>query len=182
MARFQNGSLLKIKRKNGEQVWAYRWYEDTGASRTYRKRILGTLAQLPQRRDAERAVSVLRININVGVRTPQTVAELVTHYKKHELVPERRAQSTIYVNGNFLALYVIPKWGTVRLEAIRTVEVESWLSSLPHAPGTRSKIRNLMSALFNHAIRYEWTLVNPITQVRCSAKRLRVPDVLTPVE
>lgn len=182
MARFQNGSLLKIKRKNGEQVWAYRWYEDTGESRTYRKRILGTLDQLPQRRDAERAVSVLRINVNAGVRTPQTVTELVTHYRKHELVPERKAQSTIYVNGNFLGLYVIPKWGTVRLEAVRTVEVESWLSSLPYAPGTKSKIRNLMSALFNHAIRYEWMLVNPITQVRCSAKRLRIPDVLTPGE
>ena len=182
MARFQNGSLLKIKRKNGEQVWAYRWYEDTGVSRTYRKRILGTVAQLPQRRDAERAVSVLRININVGVRTPQTVAELVTHYRKHELVPERKSQSTIYVSGNFLALYVIPKWGAVRLEAVRTVEVESWLSSLPYAPGTRSKIRNLMSALFNHAIRHEWMVVNPITQVRCSAKRLRTPDVLTPGE
>jgi len=39
-----------------------------------------------------------------------------------------------------------------------------------------------MSALFNHAIRHEWTVLNPITQVRCSAKRLRVPDVLTPAE
>ena len=86
------------------------------------------------------------------------------------------------MNGNFLDLYVIPRWGDVRLEAVRTVEVESWLSSLPHAPATRAKIRNLMSALFNHAIRHEWILTNPITQVRCSAKRLRVPDVLTPGE
>jgi integrase len=39
-----------------------------------------------------------------------------------------------------------------------------------------------MSALFNHSIRYEWMLTNPITQVRCSAKRLRTPDVLTPGE
>ena len=182
MSRFQNGSLLKIKRSNGEQVWAFRWYEDAGESRTYRKRIVGTLAQLPARRDAERAVSALRININAGVHPPQTVAELVTHYRKHELVPERKAASTIYVNGNFMGLYVVPKWGNVRLEGVRTVEVESWLSSLPHAPGTKSKIRNLMSALFNHAIRHEWILSNPITQVRCSAKRLRVPDVLTPVE
>ena len=143
MARFQNGSLLKIKRKNREQVWAYRWYEEHAGARTYRKRIIGTLAQLPARCDAERAVSALRININAGLRTPQTVAELVTHYKKHELIPERKAASTIYVNGLFLDLYVVPKWGPVRLESVRTVEVESWLSSLPHAPGTKSKIRNL---------------------------------------
>jgi len=182
MSRFQNGSLLKIKRSNGEQVWAFRWYENAGGSRTYKKRIVGTLAQLPLRRDAERAVSALRVNVNAGVHAPQTVAELIAHYRKIELVPERKAASSIYVNGNFLSLYVVPRWGDVRLEAVRTVEVESWLSSLPHAPGTKAKIRNLMSALFNHAIRHEWTLTNPITQVRCSAKRLRVPDVLTPVE
>jgi hypothetical protein len=182
MPRFQNGSLLKIKRRKGDQVWAFRWYEDAGGSRTYRKRIVGTVAKLPHRRDAERAVSALRININAGVHVPQTVGDLVAHYRKTELVPDRKAQSSIYVNGMFLNLYVVPRWGEVRVEAVRTVEVESWLSSLPFAPGTRAKIRNLMSALFNHAIRHEWTLTNPITQVRCSAKRLRIPDVLTPAE
>jgi integrase len=37
-----------------------------------------------------------------------------------------------------------------------------------------------MSALFNHAIRYEWLSQgkNPVTLVRQSAKRVRIPDVL----
>src|SRR5271170_3471599 len=91
MSRFQNGSLLKIKRRNGEQVWAFRWYEDAGGSRSYRKRIIGTVKQLPERRDAERAVSNLRNNINEGVQTPQTVADLAAHYQKHELTPERKS-------------------------------------------------------------------------------------------
>jgi integrase len=45
---------------------------------------------------------------------------------------------------------------------------------------TKAKIRSLMSVLFNHAIRYEWLEQgkNPITLVRQSAKRMRVPDVL----
>jgi len=43
-------------------------------------------------------------------------------------------------------------------------------------------IRNIMSALFNHAIRHEWINRNPITKVRASAKRLREPDVLSPGE
>ena len=62
------------------------------------------------------------------------------------------------------------------------MEVEQWLHSLPYAPGTRSKIRNIMSAVFNHAIRHEWMDRNPITKVRASAKRLREPDVLSPAE
>ena len=39
-----------------------------------------------------------------------------------------------------------------------------------------------MSALFNHAIRHEWTERNPIRFVRQSAKRERAPDVLTAEE
>jgi integrase len=49
----------------------------------------------------------------------------------------------------------------------------------PAAPGTRSKIRNLLSAIFSHAIRHKWMAVNPITEVRASAKRQRIPDLLT---
>jgi integrase len=54
--------------------------------------------------------------------------------------------------------------------------------ALPLARGSRAKIRNLMSALFSHAIRWEWTERNPIKSVRQSAKRMRTPDVLTPEE
>jgi hypothetical protein len=39
-----------------------------------------------------------------------------------------------------------------------------------------------MSALYSHAIRWEWTEKNPITSVRQSAKRQKAPDVLTPEE
>jgi hypothetical protein len=35
-----------------------------------------------------------------------------------------------------------------------------------------------MSALFTHAMRYEWLDRNPIKLVRQSAKRERIPDVL----
>ena len=52
----------------------------------------------------------------------------------------------------------------------------------PASPGTQTKIRNLFSALFTHAIRYEWAARNPITAVRTSSKRLRVPDILTSEE
>ncbi len=56
------------------------------------------------------------------------------------------------------------------------------MNGQPASPGTRTKIRNLMSVLFSHAIRYEWTSTNPITAVRTSAKRLRIPDILSPAE
>jgi len=72
---------------------------------------------------------------------------------------------------------------------VKAVEVEKWLKSLcfpttgvPLARGSRAKIRNIMSALYSHAIRWEWADKNPITSVRQSSKRQIAPDVLTPEE
>lgn len=75
-------------------------------------------------------------------------------------------------------------WGKTAIDQIRTVAVEEWLRAIPRANGTKSKIRNTMSALYNHAIRWEFTDKNPITGpvrgsgVRQSAKRERIPDLL----
>jgi integrase len=60
--------------------------------------------------------------------------------------------------------------------------VEHWLEKLFLAPATKTKIRNIMSAVWSHGIRHEWISFNPISKVRTSAKRLREPDVLTPAE
>jgi len=64
--------------------------------------------------------------------------------------------------------------------------VEHWLRGLRRADGgpladaTKGKIRNIFSVLFNHAIRCEWLEQgrNPITFVRQSARRKKVPVVL----
>ena len=65
---------------------------------------------------------------------------------------------------------------------VRTVAVEVWLSTLKLANGSRAKVRNNLSALNAHAMRWEFFDRNPITLVRQSAKRRRTPDVLTVAE
>jgi integrase len=62
------------------------------------------------------------------------------------------------------------------------MEVEEWLHPLPLAPSSKSKLKCVLSVLYNHAIRYEWLTFNPISRVRTSQKRLRDKDVLTPEE
>jgi integrase len=52
----------------------------------------------------------------------------------------------------------------------------------PASPGTKSKVRNIMSAMFSHAMRYGWATQNPIKSVRTSSQRLKDPDLLTPKE
>jgi integrase len=180
--RFQNGSLSFVKRKNGNHVWTFRWYDDSGGTRVYRKRIVGTVREFPHRRDVEKALLALHININSGVRTPETVNDAVAHYSKIELTAERKSHSTLENVAGILRLHIAPAWGSLRLDQGRTVKVEEWLHSLPFAPATRSKIRNVFSAIFSHAIRYEWIDRNPISKVRASSARTKEPEVLSPDE
>jgi len=182
MNRLQQGSLLRLKRKGGPDVWVFRWYDETNGTRTYRKRVIGSVARYPHRWDAEKAVESLRTNINSEFKSPETVDELITHYRKHELTEDKKAYATVEANTVYLTKHIAPKWGALLLLNVRTVDVEKWLHTLKLAPGSRSKIRNIMSAVFNHAIRHEWTDRNPISKVRTSAKRLREPDVLSPAE
>ena len=173
---------MRVKNKTAPDTWFFRYYEDREGRRVHRNLKIGTVQDYPLRRDAEKAVLSLRANINSGVRTPETVLDLVAHYSQHELTSERKAHATLENYRGNLKLYILPKWGQQRLSAVRTVAVEEWLHSLPLAPATRSKIRNQMSAVFTHGIRYEFITTNPISKVRCSAARLRDPDVLSPDE
>lgn len=161
--RFQNGSLVLVKNKRTAHTWFFRFYEEVGGQRVYRKQKIGTVRELPHRRDAEKAVLALRTKINSEVRSPETVSELITHYTTNELSAESaKRSSTREVYAGFLKVHVQPKWGRMRLDQVKTIAVEQWLRSLRLAPATKSKIRNIMSALFAHAKRYEMVSTNPI--------------------
>lgn len=70
--------------------------------------------------------------------------------------------ATKIVYRAFLKRWICPYWGKTSIYAIRTIAVERWLRWLRRTDGnllgdsTKAKIRNLLSVLFNHAIRYEW--------------------------
>ena len=73
-----------------------------------------------------------------------------------------------------------------KTDEIRPSETAKARPSLARA--TKAKIRNLMSVLFNHAIRWDFVARNPISGpnrgsgVRQSSKRMNVPDVLDVAE
>ena len=180
--RFQNGSLILVKNKKADDSWFFRYYEQVGGRRVHRNIRIGSVVEFPRRRDAEKAVLGLRLNINSGVRAPQTMRELVAHYQKHELTLERKAFATVDAHSAYLNLHILPKWQDHKLSEVKTIAVEQWLEGLTFAPATKAKLRNIMSAVFSHGIRHEWISFNPISKVRTSAKRLREPDVLTPAE
>lgn len=70
--------------------------------------------------------------------------------------------------------------------------VEEWLKTLTReimrdeektvnklADGSKAKIRNLMSAIYRHAMRHGFLAHNPITLVRQGSKRRNAPEILT---
>ncbi len=170
--RYQNGCLFKEKRKAGPDVWAFR-YRDGQANR---KEIIGTVEQFRTKSEAQKACESLRVNVNREARSPRIISELVAHYQQHELPNKTPYTQEVY--AGYLKTRILPEWGNQSL-SVRAVDVETWLNSLPLANGTRAKLRNLMHALYNHAMRWEFFDRNPISLVRQSAKRERLPDVLT---
>jgi integrase len=184
--RYQQGSVQREKRLSGSDVWIYRWYEaGTDGTSKYRKAIVGTVATLANETSALKAAQALRIDANQQAPHaeggPRTVAELIAHYRLKELVGEnkgRKAFSTRAAYECYLKIWILPRWGDLRIDQVKSVAVEEWLDSIKRAKATRAKIRNIMSAIFHHAMRYEWVDRNPIKLVRQSAKREKVPEIL----
>jgi integrase len=199
--RYQAGSLRLEKRKRGPAVWVYRWWEkDTEGKPIRRKEQLGNLDEYPNESRAQAAADALRLTINEQTPRQQLkeiiIATLVQHYREHEM-PDvfskkrpsigtfceheegRKSYSTQETYEGYLKKWIGPRWGSYRLGDVKAVQVEQWLKTVPLARGSRAKIRNIMSALYSHAIRWEWTDKNPITQVRQSAKRSKIPTVLS---
>ena len=194
-ARYQGGYLRLGRRKTEPDCWEFLWRDtDPTGRRVRRMAVIGTVQEYPTAENAWQASNGLRVSINEARnRQPEqtiTVGDLIDHYVKTELdtdfAERAKSHATRIVYREFLDRWVRPAWGELDIRAVRTIEVERWLSQLTRRNGssmaasTKAKIRNLMSVLFNHAIRHEWLEQgkNPILLVRQSAKRQKIPEYL----
>jgi integrase len=200
-ARYQEGCLTRSKRKSGD-VWEFRFRErQPDGSRKMRCMVIGPVARYRTRTAALHQVEVLRANVNREVIDPKTpiitsFKLLAGHYRTTEMRMDnhdKKAYSTKRRNQSCLDKWILPRWGDYRPGEIKSVAVEEWLDSLVHdyrknkqatplANGTKVKIRNLMSAIFRHGMRYEFLFrveeANPMKYVRQSGKRQDIPVVL----
>ena len=182
----QLGSLLRSGRRRGPDIWEFRYRDRRhNGRRIYRRIKIGTVQQFKTEAAARKGIAGLVREINFGeIRfrtTTMTVAELVEHYRQRELIQDNTWKSYSTKRGyeSYLKNWIAPHWGTYKLHEIKTIEVETWLRGLSLAKSSSAKLRNIFSVLFNHACRYDLFDRNPITLVRHSAKRRRIPDVLT---
>jgi integrase len=197
-ARYQLGSLLLEKRRTGSDAWVYRWREKKRARQicaakdSHRRH-----RQYPTESAALTAVDALRLDINSRTAqnklVPTTVHVLWEHYSREELPDKKLSTQDSY--SEYWKNWISPRWGTSLLEEVKTVEAERWLKGLDLANGFKAKIKCVMSALFSHAVRWEFCDYNPISSgvqvgsggkrgpsvgVRISAKRRKAPLALSP--
>jgi integrase len=185
--RYQLGSLTIEKRSNGSDVWVYRWREQTGNGKiTQRKVVLGTVKEL-NKTQAQKQTDEYRQQANtpqpVGINSSLTIAGLVEHYNERELGESAGKTAKVVKAYRYIFTnYIVPKWGTFPLRAVKAVAVEEWLKTLDKANGTKAKIREVFGAAFRHAVRYELYPTNPIANVRQVRKRTVEPSILEPAE
>ncbi|HEY2038331.1 MAG TPA: site-specific integrase [Edaphobacter sp.] len=197
--RYQQGSIRRVARKKGPDVWVFRWI-DTRAdgSRKENNRVIGTVLEYRTKAAAEKAAEALRININST--TPRTsvqgmtFGELVQHYIAKELDVDQeharspKAHSTVEGNRRNLRRWILPRWGKTPIPEMEPILIEDWLSELGSgvhkmANGTRLKLRNIMSAVFRHGIRHGFLprdgQANPVKYVRQSGRSTKEHTILT---
>jgi len=198
--RYQKGSLLRQCRADVRSEWVLRYRVTLpDGSRVQRQAIVGTTQKYKTESQAQKAADQVRLTINnmsPAVQIP-TVGLVARHFKDVELNQSntRRSWSTKTNYCDMLNLYILhilPRWEKSLMLDIKTVAVEEWLATLPRKTdrgkppqnATKQRIRNVFSVLFTHARRHEFVPIghNPITLVRQSGKRSRIPDILTASE
>jgi len=200
--RYQQGSIRRIARKKGPDVWVFRWRSThRDGSRKENNRVIGTLLDYRTKAAAKKAVEAFRININTTTPRPSvmgmTFADLTEHYIARELDVDQqtaispKAHSTIDANRRYLNLWIVPRWGKAQISEMEPISIEDWLAELGRGPdklanGTRLKIRNIMSVVFRHGIRHGFlprdAQANPMKYVRQSGQSAREHTILTTAE
>jgi hypothetical protein len=86
----QNGSVIRRARKKHSDIWQFRWWEKTvEGNRVYRRKVIGTIEQIPDIEAARKAARILVPDLNAKTAgtesSPMTVAQLCSHFEQREL-------------------------------------------------------------------------------------------------
>lgn len=188
--RYQHGNLQLDKRRNGPDVWVYRWREYGPTEKVNRRgEMVGTIEQYRTKAEALRACEHLQLTANSENPTSRIIGfgALLDRYIAEEM-PERHSTNLAY--RSYIETHIRPKWADWPLRKLVSkgapFTIEQWLKSLELAPKTKGNIRNVMAVIFNCAMR--WGLidlgVNPLALVRVKgiSRRQTEPRILNPDE
>jgi integrase len=147
--RYQQGSLRKIMRKSGEEVWEYRFRSKSEPGNPQRQITLSVL-EYPTETKARVALQEQLLRMN-GAETfrahiEPTFGVVIDRFVTEERLEEILAQLPGEVKGDGLAYstaagytsyinrHIRPRWQQTPLSKMRPLDVMQWLTTLPLAP------------------------------------------------
>ncbi len=184
--RIQNGWLFKSGKRR--KVWVGRWREDVmgeggHVQRMRKSLVLGSVAELPTRREAQSRLDELLRPVNQGTSKPEssvTFGTFVNEQWKVLVLPTFKA-STQHGYKTVLNAHVLPAWRNWRLRDIERLTIQQWVAGKFRAHTGWQTVRNawvLLSSILETAVEYGYLPVNPARGVKFPQKGLKDKPVL----
>lgn len=154
--RFQNGSLRRVPRKTGPDVWEFRYRDHSKPGLPMRQVTLSTV-EYQTETAARRALQALLLKINgseayIAQRSP-TFGTVLDKFITDERLKEIKAQrpgetvddglkfSTTVGYLSVIKVHLRPAWSKVILTDIKPLEVQEWLKQLDLSKKTKQNIK-----------------------------------------
>ena len=179
--RFQSGCLFK--RGKRRKVWVARWREDVllesgRVGRILRSVVLGAVADMPTRSEAQRRLEEQLRPVNQGTTRPEAAMTLGTFAETQwqTLVLPTLKLSTQHGYKNVLRTHLLPYWRDWRLRDIARMDIQQWVASKFRQGQGWQTVRNswvLLSGILETAVQYGYLATNPARGVKFPQKALK---------
>lgn len=179
--RYQNGSITI--RGSRRKVWVARYYEDAIARdgtllRIRRSVVLGTLTEVPKKRDALKKLDSILRPINEGRHQPTstiTFKEFVEENWTPVINPLVRIQTAKFYRV-ILRCHLLPTFGSTRLCDLRRAEIQAFLAGKLKVGYSNSHVhgmRNVLSKILTTAQEWEYLETNPVRGIKLGSRETR---------
>jgi integrase len=181
--RYQHGSLRRVQRAKGPDIWEFRYSTYENGVRKQRQLTLSS-KKYPSEAAVKRKVEGLLLKLNSAASSSalqEPTLEAVMEIFTRDEMPERVKSQQNY--RLLMDRHIQPKWGSFPLSKIRPFEVETWLKELDYSPETKRHIKSMLFRLFECAMKRGWLEAqrNPMSLVRVKGRNRVVEKVvLTP--
>lgn len=156
---YQEGSIERVPRAKGPDVWVYRWRElQPDGSRLQRKKVIGDVKKFPTKSDAKKSIESFRAEVNAQQERlgKLTVGQLwgkfqqerfpadITDMRVDDADEDDDDEEDQFVDDDVLSpttiknykdnfkCYILPEWKDVLLEDVRPFKVQRWLKTLTY--------------------------------------------------
>ena len=188
--RYQTGCVFK--RGKRRKVWVARWREDVlcedgKVGRILRSVVIGSVADLPTRKDAHVRLDEELRAVNQGTVRPESSMLFGTFAEEQwkTLVLPTLKLSTQHGYKTVLAKHLLPYWRDWRLRDIGRQDVQQWVADRFRRKLGWQTVRNawtLLSGILETAVEYGYLSMNPARGVKFPEKELKEAPVLFTAE